>query len=230
MTEEERSTQETFFSEGIVDVYSRYFLKDVERRLVEKYFNKDDLLLDIGCGAGRTTVVLHEMGYKVIGGDISKPMIERASERFPQIDFRILDACNMEFADASLSQVLFSFGGIDCVHPIEKRNQALNEIKRVLKPGGIFIYSSHNPWWLPPSLKGWKKILYNFISLRAFTSYRVEFTPYGKLYVFYKNPSAQKKSLLRKHGFSEVVIEGIRHSKGLRLLFFEQNIHFVCVK
>jgi ubiquinone/menaquinone biosynthesis C-methylase UbiE len=47
------------------------------------------------------------------------------------------------FKDQSFDFVNFSFNGIDYVN-LENREQALNEITRVLKPGGIFFFSTHN--------------------------------------------------------------------------------------
>ena len=50
-----------------------------------------------------------------------------------------------DFADASFDAVVISFNGIDCVFPEERRWQCLRECGRVLRAGGVFIFSSHNP-------------------------------------------------------------------------------------
>jgi SAM-dependent methyltransferase len=39
---------------------------------------------------------------------------------------------------------LFSFNGLDCIHPSAERLRALAEIQRVLRPGGVVYYSGHN--------------------------------------------------------------------------------------
>jgi SAM-dependent methyltransferase len=225
----ENITQKTFSSPGMVKTYSRYFLKEIESRLIGRYLKKNERLLDLGCGAGRTTAILHEMGFDVIGGDISQAMVEEAKYRFPGIDFMAMDACRLGFRDKSFSQVLFSFGGLDCIHPGKKREQAIHEIRRIMVPGGVFIFSSHNPWWLPASLKGWKKIFYNLFSFLSGASYRFEITPHGRIYVFYQNPYAQRRDLMERYGFSSVTIEGVRYCSGLKLLLFEQDIHYVCI-
>ena len=46
-----------------------------------KYVKKDDVVLDVGCGYGRTLNELYTKGYKnLIGIDFSKGMIERAKK------------------------------------------------------------------------------------------------------------------------------------------------------
>jgi ubiquinone/menaquinone biosynthesis C-methylase UbiE len=54
------------------------------------------------------------------------------------------DACDLSFKSNEFDAVVFSFNGIDCLYPYEKRIQALSEFRRILKPGGFFVFSSHN--------------------------------------------------------------------------------------
>ena len=102
-------------------------------------------LLDLGCGSGRTTVNLARMGFRVVGVDISEAMIAEARRLHPEIDYRLGDACDLSgFKDGEFEYVLFSFNGLDLLHPYEMRVKCLREIHRVLRDGGLFIYSSHN--------------------------------------------------------------------------------------
>jgi SAM-dependent methyltransferase len=101
-------------------------------------------VLDIGCGTGRTTAHLAAMGYEVVAGDYAEEMIIAAKKLHSALEFRILDATNLDLPSGSFDAVLFAWNGIDCIYPYSQRLRALGEIKRVLKAGGIFIYSSHN--------------------------------------------------------------------------------------
>ena len=54
-------------------------------------------ILDLDCGAGRTTHFLHEMGANVVGVDISWKLIRVAQQHAPQIDFREGNAESLDF-------------------------------------------------------------------------------------------------------------------------------------
>lgn len=118
----------------------------MEDRVITKYVTEENAkILDIGCGLRRTTQPLSEKGFEIIEIDVSKAMIDKARTKFSSIDFRAGDACDLHFCDASFEFVLFSFNGIDHIHPEARRIQALREIHRVLKPEGLVVFSSHNP-------------------------------------------------------------------------------------
>ena len=51
------------------------------------------------------------------------------------------------FADESFDFVLFSYNGLDCVGHAD-RLQVLAEVHRVVRPGGVFMFSSHNIDWV----------------------------------------------------------------------------------
>lgn len=105
---------------------------------------KGKRLLDIGIGAGRTTPFLLEISTDYTGIDYSAPLVDRARDRLKLSRIFQCDARDMRrFADESFDFALFSFNGLDCVSH-EGRQQALAEIHRVLRPGGIFMFSSHN--------------------------------------------------------------------------------------
>jgi SAM-dependent methyltransferase len=101
-------------------------------------------ILDLGCGAGRTTHFLHDWGADVIGVDISPELIRQAQRRAPEIDFRVGDAARLDFDDSMFDAVVFSYNGLDCLFPKERRLQAIAEISRVLRREGQFIFSHHN--------------------------------------------------------------------------------------
>lgn len=101
-------------------------------------------LLDIACGAGRTTAIFRDRGLDVVGVDLSFGLIKAAKERLGTVPLMVNDACTLSLKSGQFDVVVFSMNGIDCISPYENRLKALNEVKRVLKPTGRFIFSSHN--------------------------------------------------------------------------------------
>jgi SAM-dependent methyltransferase len=101
-------------------------------------------VLDVGVGAGRTTGYLHALARSYRALDISSAMVDACKARHPGVDVRLGDARTLEgIEDASCDLVLFSFNGIDYIG-YEERRRVYRAVARVLRPGGAFVYSSHN--------------------------------------------------------------------------------------
>ncbi len=139
----------TYNSPSIVNDYFLAIeegLQAPEKYLFEYLKDKinDKKILDIGIGAGRTTKYLVELTDKYIGIDYSAAMIQKAKEKFQNIDLYIGDARDLKmFEDEKFDFILFSFNGIDSVNH-DDRIKIFNEIKRILKKEGYFVFSSHN--------------------------------------------------------------------------------------
>ena len=65
-------------------------------------------VLDLGCGAGRTTAVFHDRGHEVIGCDISVALIMAAKKRISKTPFAVGNACSLSFKDDHFDVVVFS--------------------------------------------------------------------------------------------------------------------------
>ncbi len=120
-----------------------------ERVMLDKFVDKSAKILDLGCGTGRTTIALVENGWSnIIGVDLSERMIESASkiskERGLNIAFEAGDATDLRFAENEFDAVLFSFNGLMTIPQRKNRLNAMVEIHRVLKTGGIFIFTTHD--------------------------------------------------------------------------------------
>ncbi|MBN1198351.1 MAG: methyltransferase domain-containing protein [Bacteroidales bacterium] len=137
-------------SEQIVNSYVQYqSLDKPEETIIRMFYDqwKEMSLLDIGIGVGRTTGHFAPLVREYTGVDYSEQMIRKCRERFasfPQYIFKVLDMRNLDgITDASMDFVLCDFNSLDYI-PLEGRIMSLKEVWRVLKPGGNFLFSSHN--------------------------------------------------------------------------------------
>ena len=132
---------------AIAREYARLdYLTPCERMLAETYVAPGAAVLDLGVGGGRTTRYLRERAGRYVGVDYSPEMIRLCREKFPKVDFCQADASSMPiFENESFDVVFFSFNGIDWLWPSEKRRSCIRECGRLLRPGGVFIFSAHNP-------------------------------------------------------------------------------------
>jgi ubiquinone/menaquinone biosynthesis C-methylase UbiE len=122
------------------------YLSPCEQALFEEFLKPGDAILDLGVGGGRTTPYLSRLASRYVGVDYAPNMVAACREKFPQLEFLVADATNLALlADADFDSVVMAFNGIDALVPSEARLRCLAEIHRVLKNGGIFIFSSHNP-------------------------------------------------------------------------------------
>lgn len=120
-----------------------------EAYVFNKYLQQSDNILDLGCGTGRTTFPLFQLGYQnIIGVDLTPEMIAEAqklNEYFKtDIVFEVGDATRLRFADAEFDTVIFSFNGLMSIPGFGDRSMAVQEIYRVLKTGGTFIFTTHD--------------------------------------------------------------------------------------
>jgi len=104
-------------------------------------------ILEVGCGQGIGEKIItknfHPSEY--YGIDLDEKMIKRAQKRkSSKRFFQTADVTNLPFDDASFDAV-FDFG---IIHHVPNWKDSLKEIKRVLKPGGEFLFEelSSDTW------------------------------------------------------------------------------------
>ena len=96
---------------------------------------------DFGCGPGQTTQFLRNLGIEISGLDISEKMLNQANIIHPGITFRKGDILDLEFENDSIAGIVAFYA---IVHfSKDQLKKAFREIFRVLKPGGVFLFTYH---------------------------------------------------------------------------------------
>jgi len=210
----------------------------IEGTLVARHFPAAPAdVLDIGCGAGRTSVGLHARGYRVVAIDLSDSLLSIARSRYAGIDFQKMDARELQFEGGAFDAAIFSYNGIDSLYPESTRTDCFREILRVLKPGGVFVFSTHNligalfsgGWWYP---RGYWKAAQLLWSQRTNAIAREWYIHYddggGGSHIQFSGPPGRTVRQLHDAGFELLDTcgsAGERRPK--RILLHEQHVNFV---
>jgi SAM-dependent methyltransferase len=162
----------------LVEMYgSRADLLPVESAVLVRY--RDEVLarhvLDLGCGGGRLAAHLRLFTTHYLGIDISPHMIEHCRRRFPDLRFAEGDIRWLDGIDTRSFAVVFAVANLIDAVDHDDRLRALGEVHRVLAPGGLFVFSTHNRNWAlagtPPRLQ---RSLRPMVQLRAGVDYVVQ--------------------------------------------------------
>jgi SAM-dependent methyltransferase len=100
----------------------------------------DARVLDVGCGSGWATRLMGERTRdgRVVGIDIADEMIElarKSSLSFSNVEFQVASAEKLPFRDGEFTHAF----SMESLYYYADIAGALLEIKRVLKPGGLFV-------------------------------------------------------------------------------------------
>ena len=104
-----------------------------------EYGNGGKKVLDLACGTGSITKHLTEMGYDVIGIDLSEEMLTAAKEKCPECIFIKADMTDFTLPD----QLDFCLCSLDAVNHLTEFQQVCNCFKCVgnaLNSGGLFVF------------------------------------------------------------------------------------------
>jgi ubiquinone/menaquinone biosynthesis C-methylase UbiE len=123
------------------NAWNEYLEVPAATRLLEHRVRKKRVL-DVGCGTGILSAKIKRWGAAdVFGVDPSSKMIEIAEQENPGLYFQVGSAEKLPYADAMFDVVASSL----VLHYLKDLNPPLQEISRVLKPGGDLIFTMHHP-------------------------------------------------------------------------------------
>jgi ubiquinone/menaquinone biosynthesis C-methylase UbiE len=136
------------FAGSIPAAYDRYlgpiffqpYAEDLASRLD---LAADGALLELACGTGILTRVLRDRlpkTIRLVATDLNEPMIANATRKFAEneaIEWKQADAASLPFDDQTFDAVACQFGMMF----VPDKALAAREARRVLKRGGLFLFS-----------------------------------------------------------------------------------------
>lgn len=112
-------------------------------RITREYLSPDMTVLEFGCGTGSTAIAHAPHVEQIRASDVSPKMIEIAREKaaaagVDNVSFEVAALDDLDVADGSIDAVL----GLSILHLLSDRDAAIATVKRMLKPGGVFVSST----------------------------------------------------------------------------------------
>ncbi|MEV3987583.1 class I SAM-dependent methyltransferase [Streptomyces sp. NPDC049837] len=124
-------------------------------------------VLDVGCGDGTAAAVAATLlpGHRIVGVDWSQDALRRAAPRIGTVVRGEFGDGGLPFADGAADAVLFS----EVVEHLVDPDSALDELRRVLAPGGHLMLSTPNlaAWYNRALLLAGVQPVFSEVSLRA---------------------------------------------------------------
>jgi SAM-dependent methyltransferase len=139
------SDQRDFFREVELSYWTEAEgLKDEEIALVDRYLDPSVRTLDAGTGGGRIPRALRARGFSALTGfDFAPELVAaaRAADPADAIRFDVADATDLPYEDGSFGQALYLQQVVCTIEDESGRRAALTEAARVLRPGGLALFS-----------------------------------------------------------------------------------------
>ena len=136
------------FWDRIANKYSRSPVPDdaiYQHKLAvtRRYLDPQSDVLEIGCGTGTTAIYHAPFVRRIRATDISRNMIDIARDKaelakVDNVSFEVSSAEDLEVDDNSVDVVL----ALSLLHLVDDRQTVIDDVYRMLKPGGVFVTST----------------------------------------------------------------------------------------
>ncbi len=101
-------------------------------------------VLDVGCGAGRVTLILQQKGHEVVGIDISEEALQVARERGVK-DARYMSVGELDFPDGTFDTILTYGNNFGLLGEYDKVVQMLRTFHRITSDDAVILAATRDP-------------------------------------------------------------------------------------
>ncbi len=108
-----------------------------------EFVNKNDVVVDLGCGNGRLYQIFADLPISYIGIDQSEELLVIARKQFQKGKFVQGSMLSIPLPNNSVD-VIFCIAALQHIPGVDFQQKAIDEMKSVLKPGGKVILSNWN--------------------------------------------------------------------------------------
>lgn len=188
----------------------------IVEHLLDEYVHSGESIADIGCGNGRVAELCESRDILYTGSDISEGLLAQARRAHPGATFVASNMEHLPFADNSFDHVIL----VASFHHIPssvKRIAVLNELKRIVRPGGTIMMTNWN-------LYQWK---YWRLHIDAFARwlFAKEDSDMGDVLVPWKSQDGITQAERYYHSFLPMEIKYLLIQSGLQFIeqYYERN-------
>lgn len=139
-------------SAHLYDTDNRDRLLDDISFYLEEAHKVNGPILELACGTGRVSIPLAQAGKKVVGIDISPPMLKVFSEKLKKYPIAIQNNINIYKADITnfelnkkFDLIILPFSTFQVFCDNSQVKSCLNSVRRCLNQEGVFIFNCFNP-------------------------------------------------------------------------------------
>jgi 2-polyprenyl-3-methyl-5-hydroxy-6-metoxy-1,4-benzoquinol methylase len=133
-----------FYSDFAGEYEKIFPLREGTLQFLDQWLPEEGRILDLGCGTGHYCGRLAETGRDCLGIDLDPGMVMEAEKNYPRPTFRILDLAEVRNLKPG------SFSGIYCIGnvlphlPSQDLRDFLASLRKLLRPGGRWIFQTVN--------------------------------------------------------------------------------------
>jgi SAM-dependent methyltransferase len=138
--------------ERLVDTPANEISLYIHSHYLDEFVRPGWHVLEIGAGAGRFTQILAGLSTRIVVADISQVQLDLNRQQAQKYKFenaivgwKQIDICEMEAFETAYFDCVVAYGG-PFSYVLDKRDTALDECLRVLKPGGLLLLSVMSLW------------------------------------------------------------------------------------